>query len=144
MKPLIAFFAWAAMVGALTWSGIAWGHVAGCHSRKCDRRIHHKHRLHWKHTHIWEWRWHHLSAADRAWARCIAYWETLGTPWPRKARVVSTNGHYGAMQFSRPTAAAAGFRVPVTDTSLYEQMVRGVWWRNRTSASQWSTSYHCG
>ena len=118
-------------------------HVRGCHTTACDQRIHAKRRAHWKHTHVWEYRWHHLSAADRRWARCIAYWETYGTPWPRKARVAAANGHYGAMQFSPSTAVAAGFKHPVTQTTLYEQLVRGVWWMHRAGASQWATAGKC-
>lgn len=121
----------------------AFAHVPGCRTRDCDRRIHAKRRAHWMHTHIWEYRWHHLSAADRAWARCIAYYETFGTPWPRKATVASRNGHYGAVQFSPSTARAAGFRLPVTQTTLDEQLVRAVHWRNVAGASQWATAGNC-
>jgi hypothetical protein len=121
----------------------ATAHVDGCRTKACDRRIHEKRRAHWKGRHIWEYRWHHLRAADRAWARCIAHWETFGIPWGRKATVVGTGGHLGAMQFDPGTAVSAGFTRTVTRTTLHEQLVRAVWWRNRTSPSQWSTSYHC-
>jgi hypothetical protein len=130
----------------LVWSllsSLALGHVPGCRTKACDRRIHEKRRAHWIRTHIWEHRWHHLSVGDRAWARCIAHWETFGTPWHRKARVNTGNGYQGAVQFSAPTAHAAGFIRPVAQTSLHEQLVRAVWWRNRAGASQWSTSGRC-
>lgn len=123
---------------------LARAHVPGCHSRTCDQRIHHKRRQHWKRLHIWEYLWHHLTAHERSWARCIASYETRGIPWAQKAATNTGNGYGGSTQWRRSTWHAAGGRGDVWDSSLHEQLVRTVRWAHVAGSSQWSTSRKCG
>lgn len=124
------------MIGAPVVAHIPHGH---CRTHACWRRVSER-----RHREFWHHRFLSLPARDRAWARCIAYYETYGTPWARKAAVNTGNGYYGSTQFSLPTARAAGFKKRPDLVSLDEQLVRSVWWRNKAGASQWSTSRYCG
>lgn len=122
----------------------AFGHAHGCHSRACDRRIHEKHRRHWKRLHIWEYLWHHLSGHERSWARCIASYETRGIPWSQKAATDTGNGYEGSTQWLVSTWHMAGGSGEPKYHSLDEQLVRTVRWAHVAGSSQWSTSRYCG
>jgi hypothetical protein len=113
-------------------------HIAHCQTHACWQRVSER-----RHRGFWHRRFLALSAADRAWSRCIAYFETFGVPWRLKASVNTGNGYYGAVQFRFSTAIAAGFHRRPGLTTLDEQLVRAVRWRNRAGASQWSTSRRC-
>lgn len=81
----------------------------------------------------WKGRWLGLPAADRAWATGTARCESGMNP-----QAVSPHGDHGAMQFKLATAAAAGFVPPdPKQHSLYEQLVRAVWWMHRAGKGQW-------
>lgn len=139
----LALTFWLIFLGSL-FAVHAFGHVKGCHSRACDRRIAHKRRVHWRHTHPWLYAWHRLSAHERAWARCIANVETRGIPWAEKATVDTHNNYYGAVQFLAATWHAAGGTGLPTQHSLDEQLVRSVRWAHTAGSSQWSSSRTCG
>lgn len=124
------------MIGAPTAAHIPHGH---CHTHACWQRVSER-----RHGEYWHRHFEAMSSADRGWVRCIAYYETFGVPWSRKASVNTGNGYYGAVQFSYPTAMAAGFHKRPDLTTLDEQLVRAVRWRNVAGASQWSTSRYCG
>lgn len=124
------------VIGAPVHAHIPQGH---CRTHACWQRVSER-----RHREFWHHRFLSLSPGDRAWARCIAHYETYGTPWSRKASVNTGNGYYGAVQFSMPTARAAGFHRRPDLTTLDEQLYRAVKWRNRAGSSQWSTSRYCG
>lgn len=73
-----------------------------------------------------------LSAADKRWARVIGSCESGNNP-----RTNTGNGFLGAMQWVLSTWHEAGGSGSPTSASLYEQYVRAVRWRNRTSTMQW-------
>jgi hypothetical protein len=132
---------------ALALPATAESHVKGCHSRACDRRQHAKRAAHWCRTHavcLWRHRWNNLPSGERSWARCIADHETRGYPWSVKARVATGNGYYGSTQWLPATWHSAGGSGLPTDHTLYEQLVRTVWWAHIAGSSQWSTSRYCG
>lgn len=113
-------------------------HVPGCRSTDCDRRIHQKRRVHWKHTHPWEYRWHHLTLWERRWTRCISFHES------GNRAVARESGHWSYFQWALPTwHAAGGAGNPETHTWT-EQAVRAVDWAHRAGSSQWQTSATCG
>lgn len=120
-----------------------------CRSHACWHRVHAERawdvcvRRHGGNFCTWRKRYRALPEVERRWVRCIAYWETYGTPWSKKSRVVGTWGHLGSTQFDPDTAIKAGFTRRVTSTTLYEQLVRSVWWAHETSRSQWSTAWRC-
>lgn len=124
---------------------VAEAHVAHCHTRKCDRRVHAKRAAHWLRAHRpWIYAWRHLSAAERSWVRCIASWETRGTPWRAKASVDTGNGYQGSTQWLVSTWHMAGGSGQPKNHSLHEQLVRTVRWAHTAGSSQWSTSRYCG
>lgn len=120
-----------------------------CHTPACWRRVSER-----RHRGFWRHRFARRPAAWRRWARCIATFETWGTPWRKKASVDTGNGYYGSTQWLLSTALAAGFHpkpsrshptgATVTRTTLYEQLDRTVTWAQRAGKSQWSTSRSCG
>ena len=110
-----------------------------CHTPKCWHRVSER-----RHREFWHRRFLKLSKIDRAWAKCIAYYETFGTPWSRKASVNTGNGYYGSTQFSYSTAMAAGFKKRPDLVSLDEQLYRTVKWAHKAGKSQWSTARNCG
>ena len=144
VASIVCLLCWGALFLAAT--GLA---EASCQTSGCWKRVHAKRawnvcvRRHGGEWCTWRNRYRRLPAADQRWVRCIAYWETYGTPWPKKARVVGTWGHLGSTQFAASTARSAGFRRPVTSVTLYEQLVRSVWWARRAGKSQWSTAGRC-
>jgi hypothetical protein len=113
-------------------------HVPGCHSRACDQRIHEKRRAHWKRTHIWEYRFHHLTTWERRWTRCISFHES------GNRAVARESGHYGYFQWAMATWHAAGGAGNPELHSWHEQAVRAVHWAHRAGSSQWTTSATCG
>lgn len=129
---------WFVVAGALA-------HVEGCHTTRCDRRVHAKRAQAWlKRERPWIWAWRHLTEHERAWARCIANYETRGIPWSRKRYTATGNGYYGSTQWLPSTwRAAGGSGLPIEHT-LHEQLVRTVRWAHRAGSSQWSTSRWCG
>lgn len=114
-------------------------HIARCQTHRCWSRVSKR-----RHAQYWHRLFLRLSSSDRGWVRCIASLETKGVPWKRKAAVNTGNGYYGAVQFSLPTSRSAGFRRRPDFTTLDEQLVRAVRWRNKAGASQWSTARYCG
>lgn len=124
--------------------------AAGCQTHACWQRVHaervwdqcvDRHGASWC---TWRNRFRALPAWERAWARCVASWETRGTPWRLKATVATGNGYYGSTQWLPATWHAAGGSGLPTQHTLSEQLVRTVWWARRESPRQWSTSARCG
>lgn len=113
-------------------------HVKGCRTTACDRRIHEKRREHWKRTHIWQYRWNHLSADERAWSRCISFRES------GNRRVARESAHWSYFQWAMSTWHAAGGAGNPENVAWFEQAVRAVWWAHRAGSSQWTTSQTCG
>lgn len=136
----------AVVFGSLCWLAIFWtlwlagafGHVKGCRTSACDHRIHLKRRLHWKHTHIWEYRWHHLTAHERSWAHCISFHES------RNRRVARESAHWSYFQWALSTWYRAGGSGNPESHSWTEQAVRAVRWAHFAGSSQWSTYIYCG
>jgi hypothetical protein len=55
------------------------------------------------------------------------------------------NGYYGSTQWLTSTWHSAGGSGLPTEHTLYEQLVRTVWWAHIAGgAAQWSTSRYCG
>lgn len=106
--------------------------TARCRTDACWERVHEARRAAWAREHPWVHRWNHLAPWERVWLRRTAWCESRNNP-----RTNTGNGFYGLVQFSWPTARAAGFsRLPHL-TSWHEQAVRGVWWMRRAGAGQW-------
>jgi hypothetical protein len=85
---------------------------------------------------IWKIRWWLLPAYERSWALNTAACESHNN-----AQAVSSHGDHGAMQFKLGTWALAGGTGDPCNASIYEQYVRAVWWKNKTSDEQWP---NCG
>jgi hypothetical protein len=81
---------------------------------------------------VWKLRFLALSAYDRTWAKRIGSCESGNNP-----RTNTGNGFLGAMQWVLSTWHMAGGSGSPTQASIYEQWVRAVWWRNKTSTMQW-------
>jgi hypothetical protein len=87
---------------------------------------------------VWKIRFHRLPAGEQAWARNTGSCESGNNP-----RTNTGNGFLGSHQFDPDTAVAAGFgpssAMPgaVTQASWWEQAVRAVWWKWKTSDEQW-------
>lgn len=132
--PLARWLAGALTTLALV-PAVAASHVPGCHSRKCDRRVHDRRARHWCRTHvqcIWRHRFHALPANWQTWA-----WNTARCESGLRFYIATGNGYYGGMQFTAPTAQAAGFdRLPHL-TTKWEQLTRAVWWAQRQGVAQW-------
>jgi hypothetical protein len=88
----------------------------------------------WRHSyrHVWPIRFYRLSSRWRRWAWITGECESGNDP-----RAVSKAGDHGSHQFKMGTARAAGFTRDPVLTSWWEQAVRAVWWRWRSSRSQW-------
>jgi membrane-bound lytic murein transglycosylase MltF len=105
----------------------------GCRTRECDARVlRRKRQRAWARRHPWQYRFNRLAAWERSWVRSTAWCESHNNP-----RTSTGNGYYGLLQFSWPTAQAAGFRTYPHLTSWHEQAVRGVWWMRRAGRGQW-------
>jgi hypothetical protein len=83
-------------------------------------------------NHVWPIRYNRLSAGDRAWAVNTGACESGNNPATNTG-----NGFYGLLQFTLPTARAAGFTRRPDLTSWHEQATRAVWWMHKTSPGQW-------
>jgi hypothetical protein len=73
-----------------------------------------------------------LSPADQAWARNTGACESGNNPATNTG-----NGFYGAFQFVISTWHMAGGSGMPHHADWYEQAVRAVRWRNKTSDEQW-------
>lgn len=120
------------VLGTLCWVAIFWslllagafGHVHGCRTAACDKRIHEKRRAHWKRTHIWEYRWHHVDPWLKAALSRVRFCES------RNNYRASNGSHWGGYQYSWGRGSAgerAGFRVRPDYASPREQDVRTAW-----------------
>lgn len=96
-----------------------------------------RYRAAWHRRYRWVIGWRNLSAYDKAWAINTSSCESGRNPTTNTG-----NGYYGAFQFSASTAYAAGFQTLPHYTSLHEQDVRSVRWRNIAGASQWPVCGH--
>jgi hypothetical protein len=103
-----------------------------CRPPECVRRQHERPRAHWVRQHPWHFRWRQLPPEDRVWLRLTARCES-----GNDAHANAGNGFYGLMQFTLPTASAAGFAVRPDQASWHEQAVRAVRWMHRAGKSQW-------
>jgi hypothetical protein len=109
------------------------GHVAGCHSRKCDRRIHAKRAAHWCRTHaacIWRHRWAYIDPALKQRLARLRHCESTGN-------YRAVNGQYtGAYQYAASTWARAGGHGIAMNAPPREQDVRTAWFFP-SHASEW-------
>jgi hypothetical protein len=119
---------------------------SSCHTRACWERVRQERRwdrcvrINGGEYCTWRNRFRRKSAHDRQWAVAVANCETHGVPWSRKASFDNGNRFLGALQFHPDTAWRAGFRKPVTQTTIWEQLVRGIGWAhrvNRYSTAGW-------
>ncbi len=99
-------------------------------ARKMNRYRKKLHR--YRKRHKWDFRFYRMSRADQGWAIRTSTCESGRNP-----RTNTGNGYLGAFQFLLSTAYAAGFKQPPNVTSLHEQDVRSVRWRNIAGAGQW-------
>jgi hypothetical protein len=105
---------------------------ATCAPRVCVQRSHDRGRAHWVKHHRWQHRWNQLAREDRVWLRVTAHCES-----GNNAHKSAGNGFYGLLQFTLPTATAAGFAVRPDRASWHEQAVRAVGWMHRAGKAQW-------
>lgn len=91
----------------------------------------------WHRRFRWVIGWRNLSSYDRAWAINTSLCESGRSPATNTG-----NGYYGAHQWALSTAWAAGFTKRPDFTSLAEQDVRAVRWRNQAGAGQWPVCGH--
>ena len=110
--------------------------VVRCQRRSVSRRIVRTHLASYRRAfgRRFRWRIEHakLSSADRWWAHKTSVCESGRNP-----RIATGNGFYGAHQWLPSTWRAAGGRGLPTTTSIYEQDVRAVRWRNVAGRGQW-------
>lgn len=88
-----------------------------------------------KRAYVWLWRvvFGRMPAGERAWAYSTSSCESGRVPWKHDG----SGTYHGAFQFSLRTAWAAGFRADPHTRSWYEQAVRAIRWKWRTSDEQW-------
>jgi hypothetical protein len=101
-------------------------------SAECWQRQHERRQRGWARRHPWRHRWNGLPGGDRAWVRSTAQCESGNDP-----RTNTGNGFYGLLQFTLPTARAAGFKVRPDLAGWYEQGVRGARWMHVAGTGQW-------
>lgn len=106
-------------------------------SRQIVRRSLRRYKIAHTRRFYWPIQFSRLSPADQNWAYATGACESGNDPTKH-----SPNGDHGAMQFKLATAWAAGFKVDPHLTSIWEQYVRAVRWRNVAGASQWPVCGH--
>jgi hypothetical protein len=109
-------------------------HVRGCHTSACDQRVHVKRRLHWAHTHPFEFARHHLPRWGSLMLARLRGCETRGLS--ATAAYTYRGAHDGAYQYlygtwlrtipALPTGRLrkAATRGPAYSASAAEQDVR--------------------
>jgi hypothetical protein len=123
----------------------------GCQSVACEKRVAKKraiHRTHpmcntwacvqrvnrkraWRARNYWKRQFYRLSAWDQAWARRISTCES------GNRQVAREGGFLSYFQWVLSTWHMAGGSGNPENVGWYEQAVRAVRWRNRTSTMQW-------
>jgi hypothetical protein len=115
-------------------------HVAGCHTRKCDRRVH-QHRVQkWCLHHarcVWKHRWHAEEASWKNWLRHTANCES-----GNRAHIATGNGYYGLTQFDLATWHEAGGHGYPHQATWYEQAVRSIELAKRVGTGRWPVCGH--
>jgi hypothetical protein len=123
-SPLAAWLAGVLSAVVLILPAAAHAHVAGCHTRKCDRRIHAKRAAHWCRTHpscVWRHRWARIDAGLKARLARLRYCESTNN-------YRAVNGQYtGAYQYAASTWARAGGSGLAMNAPPREQDVRTAW-----------------
>lgn len=111
---------------ALAFTGIAAGHVKGCHSRKCDRRISRR-----RHEHFWLNHWRSLPAGARYWTTCVSSHES------GNRRIARESGFLSYFQWTIGTWHNAGGRGNPETHSWHEQAVKAWRWHRSHPYGQW-------
>jgi hypothetical protein len=100
------------------------------HSERLQRRYFRRLRT-WRRVHRWQLAFRRMPNYEQQWALSTARCESGMHP------AAHGGPHHGAMQFTLPTARAAGFIGDPHNASLHEQLVRGIRWKWRAGAGQW-------
>jgi hypothetical protein len=104
------------------------GHVPGCASSACDKRIGHKWAIRHPRAHAAS-----IIAPYRAWLNRVAQCESSNN-----TRAVSPNGRYrGLFQFDLPTWRSVGGTGDPIDATRGEQELRAVLLLRRRGTSPW-------
>lgn len=110
-------------------------HVPGCHTRACDRRIHHKRAHRWcvrTPYCVWKHRFKALPPEGKRWARCVSFHES------RNHRIARASGFLSYFQWVGSTwHAAGGHGNPEVSATWYEQAVRAWFWHLSHPTGQW-------
>jgi hypothetical protein len=104
----------------------AQGHVKGCHSRKCDRRVSEK-----RHRNYWVNRWKALPYGARRWTRCVSTHES------GNRRIARESGFLSYFQWVGSTWHMAGGSGNPETHSWYEQAVKAWPWHVSHPYGQW-------
>lgn len=113
----------------------AFGHVKGCKTKACDRRIHEHRAQKWCLSHarcVWKHRWLAEEAGWKNWLRHTANCES-----GNRAHIATGNGYFGLVQFDLRTWYEAGGHGYPHQATWYEQAVRAIELAKRVGTGRW-------
>lgn len=113
-------------VVALAIPAKAEGHVPGCHTTACDRRISAK-----RHRTYWIRRWRALPSYARHWTRCVSFRES------GNRRIARASGFLSYFQWVASTWHAAGGSGNPETHSWHEQALKAWRWHLSHPYGQW-------